>query len=304
MADRHAGARGSRYAGRSLRGTLMTQLEIREEAIPVWNGRLKLHVQIAGEGPPLLYFHPAPGFHWDPFLESLAAERTVYAPLAPGTAPGDPHAISEVDDVWDLVLVYEEALRALGLSRPAAVGASFGGMLACELAAHFPGIFSHLVLLDPIGLWRDDLPVRNAFMLSHEKQAELIFFDPQGEVARAMMTPPQDPAEAAAAIASTVWALGCTSKFFWPIPDKGLSKRIHRIETPTLIVWGKQDGLVPAGYAEEFAKRISGSRVELIDECGHVPQAEQAEKTLALVQDFLSVPGGSRREAAASSASA
>ncbi len=277
----------------------MTSLEIREEAVPVWNGRLTLHVQVAGQGPPLVFLHPAPGLHWDPFLERLAAERTIYAPLAPGTAPADPHAINEVDDVWDLVLIYEEALRKLELERPAAIGSSFGGMLGCELAAHFPRIFSHLVLLDPIGLWRDDLPVRNGVMVSPEGQAELLFFDPQGEAARAILTPPEDPAEAAAAIASTVWALGCTTKFFWPIPDKGLSKRIHRIETPTLIVWGKQDRLVPAGYAEEFHARITGSRVELIDECGHIPQAEKLEETLAAVTEFLATSGDQPRATAA-----
>src|SRR5262245_49757400 len=262
---------------------------------------MNIHVQLAVEGPALVSLYQAPGLHWDPFLERLAAEHTVYAPLAPGTAPGDPHAINEVDDIWDLVLIYEEALRKLGLERPAALGTSFGGMLGCELAAHFPGIFSHLVLLDPIGLWRDDLPVRNGVMVSPEAQAELLFFDPQGEAARAVLTPPADPAEAAAAIAATVWALGCTTKFFWPIPDKGLSKRIHRIDTPTLIVWGKQDMLVPAGYAEEFHSRIAGSRVALIDECGHVPQAEKLEETVALVTEFLATSGDQTAAGAASS---
>ena len=41
------------------------------------------------------------------------------------------------------------------------------------------------------------------------------------------------------------WALACTGKFIWPLPDKGLKKRIHRISAPTLIVWGRQDGLTP-----------------------------------------------------------
>jgi pimeloyl-ACP methyl ester carboxylesterase len=170
-------------------------------------------------------------------------------------------------------------------------------MLGCELAAHFPAIFSRLVLLDPIGLWRDDLPVRNGVTVAPEQQAELLFFDPQCDAARAILTPPEDPAEAAAAIASTVWALGCTTKFFWPIPDKGLAKRIHRIETPTLIVWGKQDGLVPVGYADEFGNRIAGSRVEVLDGCGHIPQAEKLEETLALVQEFLSASGKAARAA-------
>lgn len=54
--------------------------------------------------------------------------------------------------------------------------------------------------------------------------------------------------------ASMVWALGCTGKFCWPIPDRGLAKRLHRVTAPTLIVWGEEDGLFSVAYAEEFAR--------------------------------------------------
>ena len=64
---------------------------------------------------------------------------------------------------------------------------------------------------------------------------------------------------------------------------------------PTLIVWGKDDKLVSSAYAEEFGRRIANSRVEVLEDCGHIPQLEQPEKTLALVADFF---GGSRPQAA------
>jgi len=87
--------------------------------------------------------------------------------------------------------------------------------------------------------------------------------------------------------ASLIWAQACTGKFVWPIPDKGLKKRIHRIATPTLIIWGGADGVIPPAYAEEFARRIANSRVALIDAAGHVPHLEQAEHVGRLVRDFL-----------------
>jgi pimeloyl-ACP methyl ester carboxylesterase len=118
-------------------------------------------VQVAGEGPPLVYLHAAGGMMWDPFVGQLAGAHTVYAPLVPGTAPGKPHDISKVDDLWDLVLIYDETIRALGIEGAPVVGPSFGGMLALELAAHFPSLFSRVVVLDPIGLWLDDHPVAN-----------------------------------------------------------------------------------------------------------------------------------------------
>ena len=54
--------------------------------------------------------------------------------------------------------------------------------------------------------------------------------------------------------ADLVWALGATGKFVWPIPDKGLKKRLHRVKAPTLIVWGEDDALVSSAYAKEFAQ--------------------------------------------------
>ena len=72
----------------------MTPMDVRDEAVEVWDGRLRLHVKVAGDGPPLLYFHPLSGLAWNPLLSQLAMRHTVYAPEHPGTSPGDPHAIS------------------------------------------------------------------------------------------------------------------------------------------------------------------------------------------------------------------
>ena len=115
--------------------------DIRHETVEVWDGRLKLHVKVAGDGPPLLYFHPLAGLAWQPLLDQLAQRHTVYAPEHPGTSPGDTQAIAQVQTFTELLLVYEEMIRALGLEDPAAFGQSFGGMVAADLAATFPELF-------------------------------------------------------------------------------------------------------------------------------------------------------------------
>jgi pimeloyl-ACP methyl ester carboxylesterase len=84
-----------------------------------------------------------------------------------------------------------------------------------------------------------------------------------------------------------VWALGATGKFVWPIPDKGLKKRLHRVKAPTMIVWGEDDALISPVYAEEFATRIANSRIEIIKDCGHVPQVERLEILGPMVKSFL-----------------
>ena len=259
-----------------------------ERCVEVWNGRLRLRVKVTGTGPALVYLHPAAGLAWDGFLDKLAESYTVYAPEFPGTSSPDPYAIHKVDDLWQLVLLYEEAIRKLDIGTPVLVGQSFGGMLAAELAASFPDRFGKLVLLDPIGLWRDDEPVANWITAAPTELPGLLFADPEGPAATAMLMPPTDPEEAIAASAGMVWALGCTGKFVWPIPDKGLRQRLHRISAPTLIVWGEEDKLISASYANDFATGIANSTVTLVPNAGHIPQVEQTDVTFAAVDGFLS----------------
>jgi pimeloyl-ACP methyl ester carboxylesterase len=265
-----------------------TASPIQDHPVTVWNDRVTVHFKVAGTGPPAVYLHPAAGLAWDPFLAQMSERHTIYAPEIPGTSAGESHAIHEVDDLHDLVLIYEEAIRALALAEaPVAIGQSFGGMLAAELAAHFPDLFSKLVLLGPIGLWHEDAPLANWIEAPPQELPPMLFHDPAGPAAQAMFTLPDDPELAVALQAGLVWALGCTGKFAWPIPDAGLHKRLHRVSAPTLIVWGADDALNPVSYAKEFGERIRDSRVEIVADCGHIPQVEKLDETLEVVRDFL-----------------
>jgi pimeloyl-ACP methyl ester carboxylesterase len=258
-----------------------------ERSVSVWRDQVKPRIKIAGSGPPLVFLHGAVGLQWDAFLDSLAERYTVYAPEHPGTTPGDPDGVKPLDDLWDLVLYYYELFDRLGLERPAVVGHSFGGMVAAEVAASNPERVSRLVLLNPIGLWRDDAPIRNWMVMAPEELGKAILVDPAGPVGQQLFAQPADPEAQVDAQIQYIWSLACTGKFVWPIPDKGLKKRLHRITAPTLIVWGKQDGLVPPLYAQEFASRIANARVELVDQAAHVPQLEQPAQVAALVREFL-----------------
>jgi pimeloyl-ACP methyl ester carboxylesterase len=160
-------------------------------------------------------------------------------------------------------------------------------MLAAELAAAYPGQFSRLALIAPLGLWRDDTPVSNWMTVPSGQLSAMFFARPDSYAARAMFATPADREAAISAGVGLVWALGCTGKFIWPLPEKGLVKRLHRVSAPTLIVWGELDRLVPSSYAGEFADRIPGSRVVMIPEAGHTPQLERLDATYAAVASFL-----------------
>ena len=160
-------------------------------------------------------------------------------------------------------------------------------MLACEIAAAMPERVGRLILIDPIGLWRDDLPVKN-WMIRHPptcvRRCSPI---PKAFMREKFFGLPGETAARIEAQVGLIWSQACTGKFVWPIPDKGLKKRIHRIATPTLIVWGKADGVIAPAYAEEFARRIADARVEIIEGAGHLPHLEQAERVARAVRDFL-----------------
>jgi pimeloyl-ACP methyl ester carboxylesterase len=162
-------------------------------------------------------------------------------------------------------------------------------MVAAEVAASFPDAFSRLVLLSPIGLWRDDAPIRLVEMITGppEELPNWLFKHPESEAAQALMALPDDPDQIPKAIAQSAWNIGCTTKFAWPIADHGLARRLHRISVPTLVLWGRDDVLVPVAYAEDFGKRIEGSRVEVLDDCGHAMQGDQPERMLTAISEFL-----------------
>ncbi len=257
------------------------------ETVPLRHCGFEAKVRVAGSGPPVVYLHPAAGPGWDGFLDALAERHTVYAPDHPGTGETDRSAIHRVPALWDLVLIYDELLDALGLDQTAVVGSSFGGMMACELAAHRRTAVTSLALLAPAGLWRDDAPVAQYMVMTPDELTEVLWFDPTSEAVQQATALPEDIDQLATALADLTWAMGATGKFMWPIPDKGLHRRLHRVTARTLIVWGEHDRLIPPVYAQEFAGLIDGARVEMIPSAGHVPEVERLDAVAPLVLDFL-----------------
>ena len=210
----------------------MATAEIRR--LRLWQGRIETEVEIAGSGPPLVYLHGPWGLGPDrAFVARLAAQHTVYAPKFPGTSRGDTEAVHALDSWLDLVVYYGELFDALELAAPALVGHSFGGLVAAEIAAAAPKSVGRLVLIDPVGLWRDDLPVKNWMILPSETRRRSLFADPDSEAAKRFFDVPADDAERVETQAQFIWSQACTGKFVWPIADRGFDQRIHRIAAPT-----------------------------------------------------------------------
>jgi pimeloyl-ACP methyl ester carboxylesterase len=255
------------------------------QSIDLPGGFVPNPVLIDGKGAPVVYLHGPFGQEWDGFLDDLATRRKVYAPAHAGAEDTDD--LQYLDGISDLLLYYDDLFDQLGLERVDLVGHSFGGMVAAEYAATFPHRVGKLVLIDALGLWRDDVPVEDHLLASPEKQVALLFNDPTMPPVKAKLAMPENTDELREAILRRFGALASTSHFIHPIPERGLARRLRRIKAPTLIIWGAQDKLAPPVYAEEFASRIANSRVQIIENAGHVPQIEQRELVSQHIIKFL-----------------
>ena len=254
--------------------------------VPVRGDKLRIRLVEGGTGDSLLYLHGEDGFAgWTPFLDQLSQHFHVYAPAHPGIAGSQ--GLEHLDDLWDLVLLYEELVQALGLDRVGAIGHSYGGMLAAELAAHRADKVTRLVLIDSLGLWLDEAPISDFFVLTPAERAKSLWYDSECDAAKAALFQPQDPEEKMESDLSRTETLAAVGKFVWPIPDRGLNKRIHRITMPTLLLWGDSDGMVPLDYGRAFQRLLTNSTLKVIDQCGHSPQEERPKEALDAVLDFL-----------------
>lgn len=257
-----------------------------ETTVSIRKGQFRTAVRSAGHGDALLFLHGAGGLRgWPPFLEALTQSFRVIAPEHPGF--GGSEGLEHLDDVVDLALYYTELLDALGLDEPYVVGHSLGGMIGAEVAAIAPERVDKLVLIAPVGLWLDDHPVLDFFASTPEELAAAIFHDPNSPVAREMLTLPSEPDAQMEAVLERTKNLSAAGKFLWPIPDKGLKKRIHRIVAPTLLLWGASDRLVPPVYAEEFLKYIDGARLSIFKGASHMLPFEKPDEVVEAITDFL-----------------
>jgi pimeloyl-ACP methyl ester carboxylesterase len=249
------------------------------------DGKFEVEVYEQGSGSPLLFLHgimgPTPG----PFLDALAQRHRVIMPAHPGF--GETTGDEQIVEFFDIVYYYLDLLDALDLHGLPVIGHSLGGMFAAELAAVQPERFTKLALLAPIGLWNEAHPVLDYFVMAPGDVAAALYHDLASPAAQAMAATPHDEESRVNMALARVKAQRVAARYMWPIPNRGLAKRIHRIKAPVLLAWGESDGLCPPAYAEDWKKAIPGASVEIIPNAGHMLQEEQPEKLAEIVGRFI-----------------
>ena len=125
------------------------------------------------------------------------------------------------------------------------------------------------------GLWDDANPLPDAFSLAPPAFAAAKWAKPETAPAAT-----EDPI-------TRQRNLGAATKFLWPIPDRGLIRRLPFIEAPTLVLHGAQDGLVPPAYGQRLAALIPNAGFQAIEGAGHMPMLEAEDAFIDAVTSFL-----------------
>ena len=257
-----------------------------KEVLSVQADSINTTVQRSGSGDPILYLHGAFDYKgWPRYLELLAQRFTVYAPLQPGF--DDAEGVERIHDLLDLVLYHFDLMDALDLEAPHIVGHFSGAMVAAEMAAVCSHRVSSLVLAAPAGLWLDDNQGTDYNTIPAADLRKVLFFDSDSAAAEATLPEPQSDEERGWQIIDRTRSLASVAKFLWPIPDKGLKKRARRIKSPTLIMMGDADQIVPLAYADILSSQIPNSRVHVMSDSGHMFNLEQPDEFARVVSSFL-----------------
>jgi pimeloyl-ACP methyl ester carboxylesterase len=235
-----------------------------------------------GTGQPLLLLHGGDGPQsLVPLLTPLAERFEVITPTHPGF---DGTAIPEhFDTLDDLVYLYLDLLDVLDLHDVILMGMSMGGWVAVEIAVRNTSRLSHIILVDAVGIKpgdRDTRDIADIFGLPAPAVATLLFHDPAQAPSLATMTDEQVTRLAGDRIAHAMY----TWEPYMHNPQ--LRYRLHRINVPTLLLWGASDGVVPVAYAEAYHQMIPGARLVVIPEAGHLPHVEQPDTVLQHVLAF------------------
>jgi pimeloyl-ACP methyl ester carboxylesterase len=256
----------------------------------------------AGSGPVLLLVHGMAGTSaiWDSVIEPLALRRTVIAPDFPGhggSAPGGGDY-----SLGNLASSLRDLLLTLGHQRATLAGHSLGGGVAMQFTYQYPEMVERLALVSSGGLGPDvsfvlraaALPGADLFISATAGVGTKVGSLLGAGLGRIGMRPGSDLSEVARGYASLADAdrrraflatlrsvVGTEGQLV------GALDRLYLAESlPLQIIWGDRDPIIPVDHGRAAHAALPGSRLEVFEDVGHVPQLERPGRFIAVIERF------------------
>jgi pimeloyl-ACP methyl ester carboxylesterase len=253
----------------------------RTEIVPVCGGAIP--VARAGSGTTVLVL-PRDNGHppRSAFLDRVTATHSVVYPWYPGFHGANPDAWEWVANVRDLAVIQRQLIEALGLANVTVVGLGFGGWVAAEVISMRGLGIDRAILVGPMGIKPEAGYIYDQFIVSTEAYARAGFADQR--VFEAIYGPETtfDQLES--------WETDreMTSRIAWKpyMYNPTLPRLLEGVDTPTLIIAGTDDQIVPPVCAEQYHRALRGSRLEGIPGAGHCVELEHPETVSAAVAAF------------------
>ena len=246
----------------------------------------EMQILKGGSGDPLLVLHDESGQPgWLQLHEELAKNYTVYAPSHPGFGVTD--RIDWIMNMRDSATWYLWALEDLGLSNLNVLGFSLGGWLAAEMATQNPQMFRKMALAAPAGILPPTGEILDMFLIVSKEFITAGFHNPSVAAEFQTVCPDEPTPEQ---VESWEMAREEACRLSWRpyMHDRSLPHRLGRLKNlPSLIVWGRNDEVVPTSAGEVYNNAIAGSRMVTLENCGHRSDVEKTDELAGLLREFF-----------------
>lgn len=236
----------------------------------------------------LILLHGLGGYaeRWNNIIPILAKKFHLYVPDMIGYGQSDKPTADYTPEYFARYVF--DFMESLGIKNTSMVGTSLGGQVVIECAATQSPTIKKIVLISPAGIMRKSTPVLDAYtmaalyptkeaiknayqmMVGEGKQVSEISIE---RFLNNMSRP-----NAKMVFLSTLLGLKNAPDIF---------EKLGKISIPTLLIWGKEDKLIPFEYSKQFVSAINNCKFIPMDGCGHSPYVEDPEKLSELVMEFL-----------------
>lgn len=261
-----------------------------------------MNIHYRDEGPksdkaPIVLIHgTSASLHtWDGWVEELKAQRRVIRFDLPafGLTGPDPQNNYTIEHYAEVVIAVLDKLK---VDNSVLAGNSLGGYIAWATAVFYPDRVSKLILVDASGYPYDPESVPLAFKLSQNPIASRLLKNvlPKSLVEKSIKNVYGNPDLVTEELVNRYYELSLRegnrsalkARFEQTLPG-ALIEKIHTINVPTLLIWGRKDRLIPLKFGKQFEQEIVNSELIVFDDLGHVPHEENPQATVSAVLKFL-----------------